>query len=194
VERLGPFGRSTTNSVFVFTGLRRCLPLRHPRACYGSAVMKGSDKVIELLNEVLTAELTAINQYFIHAKMCSNWGYERLGKHVFAESIDEMKHADQLIERILFLEGVPNVQRLWKVNVGETVREQFELDLKLEYDAVARLRDAVAVCRTEKDEVSRDMLEHMLRSEEQHTDWLETQLGLMKQVGEQNYLAEHIHE
>jgi bacterioferritin len=156
--------------------------------------MKGSDKVIELLNEVLTAELTAINQYFIHAKMCANWGYKRLGKKVLDESIDEMKHADKLIERILFLEGVPNVQRLWKINVGETVREQFELDLKVEYDAVARFRDAIAVCRAEKDEVSRDMLEHMLRGEEEHTDWLETQLELMKQVGEQNYLAEHIHD
>jgi bacterioferritin len=156
--------------------------------------MKGSDKVIELLNEVLTAELTAINQYFIHAKMCSNWGYTRLGKKIHAESIDEMKHADQLIERILFLEGVPNVQRYWKVNVGETVREQFELDLKLEYDAIARLREAVVTCRQEKDEVSRDMLEHILTSEEEHTDWLETQLELMKQVGEQNYLTQQIRD
>ncbi len=156
--------------------------------------MKGSDKVIELLNEVLTAELTAINQYFIHAKMCSNWGYGRLGKKIYAESIDEMKHADQIIERILFLDGVPNVQRYWKVNVGETVREQFELDLQLEYDAIKRLRDGIALCREEKDEVSRDMFEHILISEEEHTDWLETQLELMKQVGEQNYLAEHIHE
>jgi bacterioferritin len=156
--------------------------------------MKGSDKVIDLLNEVLTAELTAINQYFIHARMCSNWGYERLGKKIYDESIDEMKHADTLIERILFLEGVPNVQRYWKVNVGETVREQFELDLKLEYDAVARLRDAIATCRTEKDEVSRDMLEHILESEEEHTDWLETQLELIKQVGEQNYLSQQIRD
>ena len=156
--------------------------------------MKGSDKVIELLNEVLTAELTAINQYFIHAKMCSNWGYKRLGKKIFDESIDEMKHADKLIERILFLEGVPNVQRYWKVNVGETVREQFELDLKLEYDAIARLRDAIATCRSEKDEVSRDMLEHILESEEEHTDWLETQLELMKQLGEQNYLSQQIRD
>jgi bacterioferritin len=154
--------------------------------------MKGSDKVIELLNEVLTAELTAINQYFIHAKMCSNWGYKRLGKKIFDESIDEMKHADKLIERILFLEGVPNVQRYWKVNVGETVREQFELDLKLEYDAIARLRDGIATCRSEKDEVTRDMFEHILESEEEHTDWLETQLELIKQVGEQNYLAQQI--
>jgi bacterioferritin len=156
--------------------------------------MKGSDKIIDLLNEVLTAELTAINQYFIHAKMCANWGYERLGKKIFAESIDEMKHADTIIERILFLDGVPNVQRLWKVNVGETVREQFELDLKLEYDAIARLRDAIATCRAEKDEVSRDMLEHILESEEHHTDWLETQLELIRQVGEQNYLSQNIRE
>jgi bacterioferritin len=156
--------------------------------------MKGSDKVIELLNEVLTAELTAINQYFIHAKMCSNWGFARLGKRIHAESIDEMKHADELIERILFLEGVPNVQRLWKVNVGETVREQLELDLKLEYDAIARLRDGIAMCRDHKDEVSRDMLEHILTSEERHTDWIETQLELIKQVGEQGYLAEQIRE
>jgi bacterioferritin len=156
--------------------------------------MKGSDKIIDLLNEVLTAELTAINQYFIHAKMCSNWGYKRLGKKIFDESIDEMKHADTIIERILFLEGVPNVQRYWKVNVGETVREQFELDLKLEYDAIARLRDAIATCRAEKDEVSRDMLEHIIVSEEEHTDWLETQLELIRQVGEQNYLSQNIRE
>lgn len=156
--------------------------------------MKGSDKVIELLNEVLTAELTAINQYFIHAKMCSNWGYERLGKKIYAESIDEMKHADELIERILFLDGLPNVQRYGKVNVGETVREQLELDLALEYAAITRLRDGIAMCRDEKDEATRDMLEHMLTSEEDHTDWLETQLELIKQVGEQNYLAEQIRE
>ena len=156
--------------------------------------MKGSDKVIELLNEVLTAELTAINQYFIHAKMCSNWGFGRLGKKIYAESIDEMKHADTLIERILFLEGVPNVQRYGKVNVGETVKEQFELDLQLEYAAIERLRNFIATCREEKDEVSRDLLEHILTSEEEHTDWLETQLQLMKQLGESAYLAEQIHE
>ena len=156
--------------------------------------MKGSAKVIDLLNEVLTAELTAINQYFIHAKMCGNWGYKRLASKIREESIDEMKHADDLIERILFLDGVPNVQRLWKVNVGETVKEQFELDKKLEEDAITRLRDFIAVCREEKDEASRDMLEHILISEEEHLDWLETQLELMQQVGEQNYLAEQIGE
>ncbi len=156
--------------------------------------MKGSDKVIELLNEVLTAELTAINQYFIHAKMCKNWGFPRLAKKIHHESIDEMKHADELIERILFLDGVPNVQRYWKINVGETVREQFELDLKLEYDAINRLRDGIATCRAEKDEVSRDMLEHILTSEEEHTDWLETQIELIKTLGDQSYLAEQMHE
>ena len=156
--------------------------------------MKGHDKILHALNDVLTAELTAINQYFIHAKMCKNWGFEKIAAKVRAESIDEMKHADELIERILFLDGVPNVQRYWKVNVGETVKEQFELDLKLEHDAIARLRDGIAVCREEKDEVSRDLLEHILTSEEEHTDWLETQLELMKQVGEQAYLAEQIRE
>jgi bacterioferritin len=155
--------------------------------------MKGSAKVIELLNEVLTGELTAINQYFIHAKMCADWGYARLAKQIREESIDEMKHADELIERILFLDGVPNVQRYGKITVGETVREQFELDLQLEHTAIERLRKGIALCREELDEVSRDMLEHILTSEEEHTDWLETQLELIKQVGEQNYLAEQIH-
>ena len=154
--------------------------------------MKGTDTVIELLNEILTGELTAINQYFIHAKMCSNWGYQRLAKKIRDESIDEMKHADKLIERILFLEGVPNVQRYWKVNVGETVREQFELDVKVEYEAIARMRDAIATCRVEKDEVSRDMLEHILGSEEEHTDWLETQLGLIERLGEPMYCAQQL--
>jgi len=156
--------------------------------------MKGSNIVIELLNDVLTAELTAINQYFIHAKMCADWGYARLAHKVRAESIDEMKHADQLIERILFLKGIPNVQRYGKINVGETVKEQFELDVQVEYAAIERLRNAIAICRDEKDEVSRDMFEHILVGEEEHADWLETQLELMGQVGEQNYLAEQIRE
>ncbi len=156
--------------------------------------MKGSAKVIELLNEVLTGELTAINQYFIHAKMCADWGYMRLASKVRAESIDEMKHADELIERILFLEGIPNVQRYGKINVGETVPEQFQLDLQFEYEAIARLRDGIALCREEKDGASREMLEHILVSEEEHTDWLETQLELIRQVGEANYLTEQIRE
>ncbi len=155
--------------------------------------MKGSEKVIDLLNEVLTGELTAINQYFIHAKMCADWGFDRLAAKVRAESIDEMKHADELIERILFLQGIPNVQRYGKIMVGETVREQFEVDLQLEYAAIDRLRNGIALCRDERDEASRDMLEHILTSEEEHADWLETQLGLMDKVGEQAYLAEQIH-
>ncbi len=154
--------------------------------------MKGNDKIIEKLNEVLTAELTAINQYFIHAKMCANWGYMRLAGKIRAESIDEMKHADTLIERILYLDGIPNLQRLYKVNVGETVKEQFELDLELEKVAIARLNDGVAMCRELGDNGSREMLEQILVSEEEHADWLETQLELMKQVGEQNYMAQQI--
>ncbi len=156
--------------------------------------MKGSDKVIEQLNEVLTAELTAINQYFIHAKMCKDWGYGRLAAHIHHESIDEMKHADEIIERILFLQGVPNVQRYNKITVGETVKEQFELDLKMEYDAVGRFRTAIKVCRDdERDETTGLMLEKMLASEEEHVDWLESQLELIKQVGLENYLAQQIH-
>ena len=154
--------------------------------------MKGNDKVIQTLNDVLTAELTSINQYFIHAKMCQNWGFTKLAKKVFDESIDEMKHADKLIERILFLEGVPNVQRLNKVNVGETVREQFELDLKLELDAVSRFNTGIALCRDLGDNASRDLLERMLVSEEEHTDWLETQLSLIRQLGEPMYCAQQL--
>ncbi len=155
--------------------------------------MKGSAKVIDLLNEILTAELTAINQYFIHAKMCQNWGYERLYRKIREESIDEMKHADQLIERILFLEGVPNVQRYGKITIGETVPEQIDLDLDVEYAAVERLRKAIATCREEGDETTAEMLEHILVSEEEHVDWLETQKSLIAQVGLENYLAEQIH-
>ena len=154
--------------------------------------MKGNDKVIQTLNDVLTAELTAINQYFIHAKMCQNWGFTKLAKKVRDESIDEMKHADKLIERILFLEGVPNVQRLNKVNVGETVKEQFELDLKLEHDAILRFNTGVALARDLGDNASRELLERMLISEEEHADWLETQLGLINQLGEPMYCAQQL--
>jgi bacterioferritin len=154
--------------------------------------MKGSATVIDVLNEVLTAELTAINQYFIHAKMCANWGFHRLASKVRAESIDEMKHADTLIERILFLEGVPNVQRYGKISVGETVQEQLELDLKFEYDAIDRLRKGARTCRDEGDITSADMLEHILASEEAHIDWLETQLQLIEQIGNKHYLAQQL--
>jgi bacterioferritin len=155
--------------------------------------MKGSATVIDTLNDVLTAELTAVNQYFIHAKMCQNWGYNRLAAHIRMESIDEMKHADALIERILFLDGVPNVQRYGKISIGEHVQEQFELDLKMEYDAVDRFRKGIRVCRDEGDITSADLLERMLASEESHVDWLETQLQLIEQIGTKHYLAQQLH-
>jgi bacterioferritin len=156
--------------------------------------MQGNPRIVETLNDVLTAELTAINQYFIHAKMCKNWGYQRLAEHIEHESIDEMKHADSIIERILFLEGVPNMQRLAAVRVGETVREQFELDLQVEYEAVTRFNEAIALAVDVGDNATRHMLEEMLVSEEDHADWLETQLEAMRQVGEQNYLAQQLGE
>lgn len=154
--------------------------------------MKGDKQVIDLLNDVLTAELTAINQYFVHAKMMKNWGYDRLAAKEREESIDEMKHADAVIERILFLEGVPNMQRLSKVNVGETVKEQLELDLQEEYRARTRLNDGIKLCRDLGDNGSKDLLEKILVSEEEHIDWIETQLELIRQVGEANYLSQQI--
>ncbi len=154
--------------------------------------MKGDKQVLDLLNDVLTAELTAINQYFVHAKMMKNWGYDRLAAKEREESIDEMKHADAVIERILFLEGVPNMQRLSKVNVGETVKEQLELDLQEEYRARARLNDGIKLCRDLGDSGTKDLLEKILVSEEEHIDWIETQLELIRQVGEANYLSQQI--
>ena len=156
--------------------------------------MKGPDQVVTLLNDILTAELTAINQYFIHARMCENWGYKRLWKKLREESIGEMRHADRLIERVLYLEGVPNVQRLGKVNVGQTVPEQLKLDLELERAAVAALNGGVEQCRGLGDNGSRDLLEDILKSEEGHIDWIEEQLELIKQVGEPHYLAQQIKE
>jgi len=156
--------------------------------------MKGHDKVVDLLNDVLTAELTAINQYFVHAKMCQNWGYLRLYKRIRAESIDEMKHADKLIERILYLEGLPNLQRLHKINVGQTVHEQLKVDLALESIAIKHLNDGIELARSLGDNGSRELLEEILVSEEEHVDWLEAQLTLIAQVGESNYLAQQIKE
>jgi len=156
--------------------------------------MKGNAKLIEALNDVLTAELTGINQYFIHAKMCGNWGYRRLAEVNRKESVSEMKHADELIERILFLDGVPNMQRLGKVRVGETVAEQLKLDHGLEIDAISRLNKTIALAVDVDDNGSRELLEKILVSEEEHVDWLEAQLELIKQVGEQNYLAQQIHD
>ncbi len=156
--------------------------------------MKGHAAILDLLNAVLTAELTAINEYFIHAKMCRNWGYLRLADYVKKESIDEMKHADRIIERILYLEGIPNLQRLNKVNVGESVLEQFRLDLALEVEALARLNDGVKLCRDHNDHGTETLLREILVSEEEHADWLETQLGLIAQIGEANYLAQQIND
>ena len=154
--------------------------------------MKGNADVIQLLNEVLTGELTAVNQYFVHARMASNWGYHRLHEHIHKESIDEMKHADQLIERVLFLDGVPNVQRLGKINIGQTVPEQLKLDLALEMDAVARLNDGIKLCRERGDNGSEDLLTKILVSEEHHVDWLEAQLAQIQQMGEAQYLSQQV--
>lgn len=156
--------------------------------------MKGNDEVLRLLNELLTNELTAINQYFIHAKMCKNWGYDRLAKKIHAESIDEMKHADAVIERILFLEGIPNLQRYHKLQVGETVKEQLESDLAFEYRAIKFLNEGIEAARKAGDNGTEDLMTKILVSEEEHTDWLETQIELVKQIGEQNYLSQQMKE
>jgi bacterioferritin len=154
--------------------------------------VKGDPKVIDALNEVLTGELTAINQYFLHARMCKNWGYERIAHFVYKESIEEMKHAQDLVDRILFLEGVPNLQKLGKLNIGETVPEQLDSDLKLEYQALDRLKAAIKVTFDAADHTSRELLEHILEDEEKHIDWIEMQLGQIKELGKQIWLAEQI--
>lgn len=156
--------------------------------------MKGNPGVIDALNAVLTAELTAINQYFIHHKMCKNWGYKSLSKHKRDESIEEMKHADMVIERILFLDGVPNMQRLNPVGVGEDPIEQHKLDLALELDAYKRLNDAIKLCRDVGDNGTGELLEHILKEEEESIDWHEAQLYLVEQLGRENYLSEQINE
>jgi bacterioferritin len=156
--------------------------------------MQGQPEIIELLNDVLTAELTAVNQYFGHAKMQSNWGYKHLAEHTKDESIDEMKHADEIIERILYLDGMPNLQRLGSVRLGENVVEQFRLDLDLERAALQRFNDGIAQAVAAGDNGTREMLEKMLVSEEDHVDWLETQLNLVDQIGEQLYLSQQLHD
>lgn len=154
--------------------------------------MRGNDEIIELLNEVLTAELTAVNQYFLHAKMCANWGYERLAEHGKHESIDEMRHAEQVTDRILFLDGVPNYQRYFPLQIGETVVEQFEADLQLEYQALDRLNRGIAKAVELGDNGTRELLAEILVAEEEHTDWLETQLETIRQIGLENYLAQQL--
>jgi len=149
--------------------------------------MKGDSKVIEFLNRVLRNELTAINQYFLHSRIYKDWGLNGLGDYQFQESVDEMKHADQLIERILFLEGLPNMQDMGKLRIGEHTQEMLECDLALEMDALPDLREAIDYCESIKDYVSRELFDGILDSEEEHVDWLETQLDLIEKVGIENY-------
>ena len=154
--------------------------------------MKGDAKVIEFLNKALYNELTAINQYFLHAKMLKNWGLKELAEHEYHESIDEMKHADKLSERILFLDGLPNFQALGRLRIGENPAEVLRADLALEMDGLPVLRDAIAYCETAGDYVSRKLFVDILDSEEEHVDWLETQLSLIERIGEANYLAQQL--
>ena len=156
--------------------------------------MHGDPEIIEFLNEVLTAELTAINQYFIHAKMNENWGYKRLAKKLYDESIDEMRDAEKVIERILYLEGVPNLQRYGSVAVGETVPEQFELDLQTEVAAVERYNRGIALAVAKGDNGTRELLESRLVDEEEHLDWIETQLRVVSEIGIENYQAQQLHD
>ncbi len=149
--------------------------------------MKGDPKVIEHLNKVLGNELIAINQYFLHSRIFKDWGLEELAEHEYHESIDEMKHADKLVQRILFLEGLPNLQDLGKLLIGENTREILECDLKLEMKAIPDLRDGIQYCESVRDYGSRELLEEILESEEEHVDWLETQLGLIDKLGLENY-------
>jgi len=156
--------------------------------------MKGDPKIIAILNEVLKAELTAINQYFLHAEMCENWGYQRMAKHTRKESIEEMQHAEILMERILLLDGTPNMSDYFKINIGPTVKDQLKNDLDLEYTAVKRLNDGVKACVAAGDNGSRELLEKILIDEEHHIDWLEGQLYMIKEMTYENYLAQQLGE
>ncbi len=154
--------------------------------------MKGNEDVVKLLNDVLCAELTAINQYFIHAMMCENWRYKRLQEHSRKESIEEMKHAEKIIERILYLDGQPNMQKYMKINVGQTIPEQHNFDLALEKDAVERLNAGIQLATTKGDNGTRSLLEKILVDEEEHIDWLEAQLQQIQDMGLENYLAQQV--
>jgi len=154
--------------------------------------MKGKPEVLKVLQEMLKEELGAISQYFLHGEMCQNWGYKKLYEHTKKESINEMQHAEELVERILFLEGTPNLGELPKLNIGKDVKQQFENDLALEKNAVAAYNEAIALCRKEGDQASADLLQEILDDEEEHVDFLEEQLGLIKEIGIQNYLAQKV--
>ena len=156
--------------------------------------MKGDSKIIAILNEVLKAELTAINQYFLHAEMCENWGYEKMAKHTRKESIEEMQHAEILMERILLLDGTPNMSDYFKINIGQNLKQQLQNDLDLEYTAVKRLNDGIKQCVAAGDNGSRELLEKILVDEEHHIDWLEGQLYMIKEMTYENYLAQQIGE
>jgi bacterioferritin len=154
--------------------------------------MKGNKEVIQVLQDVLCAELTAVNQYFIHARMCENWRYSKLAAYTRKESIEEMHHAQNVIDRILYFDGAPNMQKYMKINVGKTVPEQFQNDLEVEYQAVARLNKGIELARAQADNGSRSLLEAILKDEEEHVDWLEAQLGMVKEMGVENYLAQQM--
>ena len=154
--------------------------------------MKGNDEVIQVLQDALCAELTAVNQYFIHARMNENWGYKKLAAYILKESIEEMRHAQDLIDRILYFDGAPNMQKYMKINVGKTVPEQFAFDLQVEYDAVARLNKGIELSRERGDNGTRALLEKMLKDEEEHIDWLEAQIGIVEKIGVENYLAQQM--
>lgn len=155
--------------------------------------VKAGANVVAALNEILTGELTAVNQYFLHARMLKNWGLHRLAERVYHESIDEMRHADWLIERILYLEGTPNVQRLGRIRIGENVPEMFQSDLAVEQEAIPRLNETIALCVAEGDNGTRELLAKILVSEEEHLDWLETQVRLVAELGLPGYLAQQLH-
>ena len=154
--------------------------------------MKGHESVISTLKEILTNELTAVNQYFLHSRMCKDWGYEKLAEKSYKESIDEMKHARDIIDRILFLEGAPNVQKLHPLKIGTTVKKQLENDLSLESKAISDLKKAIQICIEQADFASKELLENILVNEEEHTDWLESQLHIIKEIGEENYLSQQL--